>query len=278
MSRTRLLPPVILAALILLTPGRPAPVVGQLPYAAPAVVLAQQPTPPTPPKPEDPYITLPTNLKGRAGRYICVKAKTNLKSITYYSLSADLQVESEIQLKNPHSVLVISEKGGKYILEAVGAQGDQVLRQLTTITVEDANPPVPPGPNPPGPTPPGPTPPTPPAPIPATGLHVLILTDSTSTTNLPPAQQMALFAQDVRQYLNSTCPTDADGQTKSWRIWPKSIDATGESQLWQDALKRGTANAKSYPWILVSNGKTGFEGPLPADAASLLDLLKKYGG
>lgn len=115
-----------------------------------------------------------------------------------------------------------------------------------------------------------------PAPIPAKGLHVLMLVDTSKS--LPADQQLALTSGDVRAYLNATCPVGADGQTREWRLWDASVNATNESPLWQDALAR--AKGKPLPWVIVSNPDKGggFEGPLPANSAALLDLLKKYGG
>jgi hypothetical protein len=65
----------------------------------------------------------------------------------------------------------------------------------------------------------------------------------------------------------------ADGKTREWRIWDKDVDPSQESAVWQAAMKRPRA---SVPWLLVSNGKTGYEGPLPGTADDLLALLKKY--
>ncbi len=83
-----------------------------------------------------------------------------------------------------------------------------------------------------------------------------------------------IYAKSVRDYLNAKCVLGADNKTREWRMWDKDVDATAESQLWQDALKRPR---KSTPWIIVSNGKTGYEGPLPEGWVDTLALLKKYG-
>lgn len=139
----------------------------------------------------------------------------------------------------------------------------------TTITVVD------PAPTP-TPAPPKPVDPQPAAdaPIPAAGLHVLIVYDAAQLSNLTAAQQGALFSKDVRDYLRATCPKGPDGATAEWRMWPADVDASGESVLWQTAFKRPRV---SLPWIVVSNGTSGFEGPLPGSATDMLALLKKYG-
>ena len=127
----------------------------------------------------------------------------------------------------------------------------------------------------PGPTPKPIDPPIPvpvdPAPIPGEGFRVLIVYESAE--RLSSGQAVALRAKSLFDYLNSKC---AQGPSnKDWRIWDKDVDLSGESALWQNAMKRPR---KSLPWIIISDGKTGFEGPLPPDIDSTLALLKKYGG
>jgi hypothetical protein len=150
------------------------------------------------------------------------------------------------------------------------------LRRTLDVDAGIGPQPPPPGPTPPpNPVdPPKPVPPVDPAPIPAAGLHVLVVYDALKLTTLTTEQQGAIYGKDVRDYLRAVCPKGEDGVTAEWRMWPVDVDASGESKLWRDALARPR---KSLPWIVVSNGKTGFEGPLPGNAAEMLALLKKYG-
>jgi hypothetical protein len=170
-------------------------------------------------------------------------------------------------------IVVSSQKGGK-------------LQGVYTCKVIVGGGPLPPGPLPPTPTPPGPTPtppgPTPPPdppgpapPIPAAGLHVLMVYEDKELPKLPPGQYSVLYAKAVRDYLNAKCAAGPDGKTKQWRTWDKDTNATGESKLWQDALARPRQRT---PWIIISNGKTGYEGPLPNSVEDALKLLKIYGG
>lgn len=132
--------------------------------------------------------------------------------------------------------------------------------------------PLPPDPGP-GPTPtPTPTP-TPPAPIPLIGLRVLMVYETSELPKYTKEQSTVFFSKSVRDYLNSNCPIGPDGKTREWRIYDKDVDVSGESKTWQDAMKR---DRKSTPWVIISNGKTGYEGPLPENVDKTLELLKKY--
>lgn len=121
-----------------------------------------------------------------------------------------------------------------------------------------------PGPTPPGPTP-TPVPPAPtPAPIPGDGFRVLIVYETGDLSKLSKAQLDALYGADFRAYLNAVCATGADGKTKEWRIWDKDIDTSGETKLWQNAMKDALANPSfKTPYAVISTGKTGYSGPLP---------------
>ena len=146
-----------------------------------------------------------------------------------------------------------------------------VIEDQGTIEVIVGDGPVPPTPDP-EPIPPQPDPD--PAPIPEVGFRVLIVEDIKQRIKLPPEQLDILFNKKVREYLNTKCVADKDGKTRAWRIWPQDVDASSESKTWQDAMKR---KRTTTPWIIVSDGKKGYEGPLPKDVDATLELLKKYG-
>lgn len=150
--------------------------------------------------------------------------------------------------------------------------GQTVADRQRTVVVIGTPTPMPPGPNPPGPSPP-----PGPAPIDAKGLHVLIVYESADLAKMPPAQQNIIYSQTVRTYLNDKCPAGPDGKTKEWRIYDRDVDVSGESAVWQAAMKRPRT---ATPWIVISNPDKGggYEGPLPADVPATMELLKKWGG
>lgn len=121
------------------------------------------------------------------------------------------------------------------------------------------------------------------APIPAQGLHVLVVYESATLTRLPGTQQAVLFGKQIRDYLNTHCPLGPDNKTRQWRMWDKDVDATGEQQLWQNALKRANEKIANWqgtepalPWVIISNGQTGYEGPLPRTVEEMIRLLDQY--
>lgn len=142
-----------------------------------------------------------------------------------------------------------------------------------TFSVGDVGP-QPPGPLPPGPQPPGPTPPGP-APIPATGLRVLFVFETKDLTKYSPQQKSILYGDTVRSYLQKKCAMGPDGSTVEARYFDQNQNVAHESKIWQDAMKRPRGQ---IPWILISTGSEGFEGPLPATVEETMTLLRRYGG
>lgn len=183
------------------------------------------------------------------------------------------------------------ESGGRLVFTAPPGTYKVKLREITldvatgaakvrtarlTVTIGDPPPPPPP----PGPTPgPGPNPPPGPTPNPdapfagVTGLHVLVVYESGDLPKMPAGQQSVLYSQANRTFLDSVTPVGADGKTHEWRMWDKDVSAGTEAKHWQDAMKRPRASA---PWVLIGNGKAGYEGPLPSDVAGFQALVKVY--
>lgn len=183
------------------------------------------------------------------------------------------QVPSAVHyIDSNDSITITSAVKGDYTIKVnlvnINFETKKVERKTAevTFTVGDT----------PDPKPPIPPVPPPPSPIPADGNRVIIFYES--GTALPSKQQLILTAQEIRTYLNSKCALGPDSKTKEWRIWDKDVDASGESVIWQNAVKHfSSTNGATVPWIMIAHGKDGgFEGPLPSDIPATLELLKKY--
>jgi hypothetical protein len=163
----------------------------------------------------------------------------------------------------------------KVRVRAFKPDSETPLEAWRTVTVQGARPPPEPGPTPPGPQPPGPTPPAPAPPIAGDGNRVLIVYE---TGDRLPASQAAIITSGVlRDYLDAKTAKDEFNPTGAYRIWDQNVILThpSVSPSWKAAMARPRA---STPWLVVSNGKTGFEGPLPKSVPDTLALLKTYFG
>jgi hypothetical protein len=155
-----------------------------------------------------------------------------------------------------------------------------------SFTVGDPAPTPPPGPTPtPGPGP------NPPPPNPAPGTISVLLIDETQKIGraawLP--YNTVLNSTRVRDYLNSHV-AKGPGGLPEWRLYDKDTDLTNEAKKWQDAIKLPRApslpiTAASVPpegdgdfWVIISNGQSGYSGPMPQSEDALLALLKQWGG
>lgn len=105
------------------------------------------------------------------------------------------------------------------------------------------------------------------APIKEPGFRVLITYES----QLPVPTW--LNDGDFRSLLNSVC-VPGKNNVKEWRVVDKDSPAVANAGVWPAALER--TKGKPVPWILISTGKVGFEGQLPADKAEAMALIKKY--
>ena len=162
-----------------------------------------------------------------------------------------------IEAKAQGSEIVVVNRNGANKEQDPPEEVDRIL-----VVVGQPVPPPEPTPTPPQPTP-----------IPGDGFRVLIVRETKDLSNLPASQVAIFSAREVREYLGTKCVLE--GNQRAFRIWDQDTDVSREAQHWQDAMKR---KRDSLPWLLVTNGKEGYEGPLPKDVPEMMALLKKYGG
>jgi hypothetical protein len=203
--------------------------------------------------------------KFEAAALITVKSEQAYKSLI---LEADQIPTLEIgNLKPAGENRWLLQGSGKYLVTAIGFEPGFVK---TRILVELGPTPAPPEPEPPGPTPdPTPTPtPDGEAPIPEPGFRVLIVYESADLANLP----RWLGDADLAGYLDAKCVKGPKGVAE-WRMLDQHISVAADMVLWAKALGR---KRDSLPWLIVSNGKAGYEGPLPKTKPETMAILAKY--
>jgi hypothetical protein len=215
-------------------------------------------------------VSLPKEVQGEIGQFVTVKPTAlDGGGVEYLTLDPGLSIFPSSLLTDKSVLVFTSPKAGRYRVLAYTAKGDKPSPpSICTVVIGGA--PKPDDPKPVDPKPDDPKPSV--APIPLPGLRVMIVYDSAKLAELPKEQQAILFGAETRGLLNQKCVADESGNA-SWRIYPKVTDAGAADKVWQDALARPR---QSVPWVVVSNGKTGFEGPLPTNSAQFAELIKKY--
>lgn len=159
------------------------------------------------------------------------------------------------------------------ITQIVGATSGRVAYQKMLLRIGAGPQPPPVDPVDPKPDP-DPKPPAP-DPTPQPGkLKILIVEETADRGKLPSSQMEVLFSPAIRAYVKTACSKSSDGNP-DFRVYDVDTDTAKEAGWVQVAMKEPRA---SLPWVVLSNGVTGFSGPLPKTEAETLELLKKYGG
>ena len=226
------------------------------------VTIGTGPPPPPPPPDPDKPPTAPVGLKSSPGDGSATLAWLAVSNATSYtvrrapSLSGPWAEVAKLRLTTLTDSGLTNGTTYYYSVSASNDKGTSPDSETVSVTPQGTQPP---------------------APIPADGYRVLIVYDAKQLSSLPKDQLNAMYSGDVRLFLNANCAAGPDGKTKEWRIWDVNENVSAVPKLWQDAHARAKG-AKDFkaPWIIVSNGTTGFEGPLPANTDDLLTLLKKY--
>lgn len=196
---------------------------------------------------------------------------------------AEWSIEVDIGLVKRQPVLYFSaDRAGLYVLALVdsGAAAPKIATKRVYVgeVVPPAPNPTPPGPGPtPDPTPtpqPNPTP----APIPLPGLRVLVIYETnpgttTMTDNVTREQALIITGAETRTLLSAKCAKDAKGHPE-FRFYDQHSDLRNAAPHWFAAFNRPRGK---LPWLIVSDGRKGYEGPLPANPQEFAKLLEGFG-
>lgn len=157
----------------------------------------------------------------------------------------------------PFVYVIEATKPGRdeLLIVPVGAKAEGEAKRVTFL-VGNVVPPVDPEPEPP---------------IPAAGLHVLVVYEANAT--LPAGQAAILTGQATRSMLNDVCTTDARG-LKAYRLLPVGVEfGPDELPVWKTAFARPRT---ATPWVVISNGRRGYEGPLPKSERDFAELVRSF--
>jgi hypothetical protein len=105
------------------------------------------------------------------------------------------------------------------------------------------------------------------APFPSEGLTVVVIeeTETRMRGELSPGHFAALTSLTVRDW--------AKESGVHFRVFDQHTPTAGMTATEAAAFK---LKADSLPWIHISNGKTGFTGPLPDGVEATIALMGKY--
>ena len=154
-------------------------------------------------------------------------------------------------------------KQGTHTIKAVVLAQNPLSWDETVFTITVGQPE--PTPEPPEPTPPSPGV----APIEGEGFRVLFVAETSEP--LPPAVEDSFYSKLITDYLNANC-IKVEGQPEFRRFDPDT-PFTNPQHRFAKALARPRT---SLPWLIISNGKSGYEGPFPTTVEATLALLKQY--
>lgn len=111
------------------------------------------------------------------------------------------------------------------------------------------------------------------APIKAPGFRILIVEESSQRHTLPASQVAIFTSAAITEYANAKC-AKIEG-VPEFRVYDPDVPLTSESETWKEAM---AVARTSLPWLICSDGKRGYSGPLPKTVDETLAILKRYGG
>lgn len=204
------------------------------------------------------------------------------EALTLWDFSPDDGVEIEKEEPNKLTVLVPTgvERDYRFRWVAREPKGKQITERITVKAGKGPKPP----PDPIDPV--DPVDPVGPAPIPEPGNHVLIVYETADQTAYTQGQINFMYSPEVRQYLTDKCTKHGTGN--GWYMLDKDAVMNAMPELWKKAMSRprtmqverigpgGTKTLAPAPWLIVSNGKSGYEGPIPDRFEDAFSKVKDF--
>lgn len=217
----------------------------------------------------------PTEVTVAKGtKNVSIEVSVTADSAEYLALGNLEMIREFTRATNKLVIRVLTnEVGNGYVVVAAVKDGSMLPLYRCLVRVIEPGPAPPPGPGPkppdPGPSPPDPKPPEPipdAPPFPADSLHVLVVYETATVAELKAGQRAILYSKAVRDMLDAKCG-------KNYRFFDKDQDASKDTPAFAAAMR---VKRDSIPWVVVSNGKTGFSGPLPQTAGEFETLVGRY--
>jgi hypothetical protein len=109
-----------------------------------------------------------------------------------------------------------------------------------------------------------------PSPFSGDGVRVLVVYELDDVSSYSPEQMKTLYSKRLRTWAIENCAKDASGAPEM-RIFDQHT--AGQPEQWQKLLAKPR---QAMPWLIVGNGKKGYEGPLPATEAETIALLETF--
>ena len=195
------------------------------------------------------------------------------------STASNISIRASDKERNPtpykqldDNTFIINQPGKHWVdVTAIDFEKNIYVTQMVIASV-GPRPPPDPDPDVDPDVDPDPTPdPDVPAPIDGDGLRILIVYETSEISKLPQKQQDVLYGQQIRRYMSENCEK-VDGFPE-WRI----LDAETKFQDTDNNFAKALARPrKEIPWIIISNGKTGYEGPLPDNPEMTISLIERF--
>ena len=185
------------------------------------------------------------------------------------------------QITTPEAKLFVWGPAGEHMIDAVVLPMKEITVDGQTFSVLTGPPqrfkarftigePSPPDPPPPDPTS---------APFPSPGFSILILKEASETGRLTEGQRSVLTSPQILKYVNQRAVKLEDEQP-AYRAWDDDYSAQqldNAPKVMREAYALVSAAKTELPWVAISTGKTGWQGPLPNTVDEMLALLRKYG-